>query len=144
MSAAAAQIPTSVFEIMRHRSNAAEELASRFDREYHDSYLLPVTRPRFVAEERLTVLADALRRDTFAYSNPQRVLSHPAMREIQSMGDENVRFALARLDKEPTLWLTVLPAIVGETAVKRRHQGRVPKMVADWKSWARKRGYNVR
>jgi hypothetical protein len=137
----------SIADVPRHRqyTDAAMEsgkIANNIIRSILDSYSKTITRPDFVVPHQFDVLANRLREDTFALSNPQHTIDHPALRELKGMKLEVlVPLIFSRIDREPSLWLTALPALTGASPVKARHRGRVRNMVADWKCWCQAEGY---
>jgi len=114
------------------------KLAVSYLRSLITSYETTITKPELFVAHQFDILANQLRQDTYAMSNPNSILVHPAFDAIKSM-DSQVVLPLIydRLDREPALWLTALPALTGQFPVKSRHRGRVPKMLADWKTWYR-------
>lgn len=105
------------------------------------SYDATATVPNFALRPRLSILAQVLYQDTFALSNPQVVVGHPAFKEVQNMGPEVLPIICQRIEREPFVWLTALPVLVGESPVSREHRGKMRLMIEDWKGWARARGF---
>lgn len=140
-------IQDSVAEFIRPRTYVATQsltgqLTRKLEETYLSDYSVPLTRPRFVEGRRFELLADSLYRDTAVYSNPHRVTSHPAMSELRLMRrDVLIPLVLKRIDAEPSVWLSALPALTGATPVAREHRGRVRQMIADWRTWAKSNGY---
>jgi hypothetical protein len=145
MSSVSAPLPELPFGEKFRRINADFEILATFQRKdiaYLESYERSVTRPAIIEEERFNLLVESLRRDTAIYSNPDRILKHPASGEIRFMGSPVLPYIFKKFDESPILWLTLLPSLVKESPVKERHRGRVHKMASDWKRWALKNGFS--
>jgi hypothetical protein len=113
------------------------QLAGQYLEQFIRSYTLTHTRPQFVLRAEIDNLARVLYFDTFALSNPQAVILHPAFEEIRSFGPAALPFIFERIDREPFVWLTALPVIIGSSPVQPPSRGKVANMLADWKHWAR-------
>lgn len=98
------------------------------------------TRPAFVTRIRFNTLASALFKETKHLGNPARILERPIYAEIKAMGEAVIPLIFSRIDNEPNLWLVALSDITGKSPVKRWNEGKVSRMVSDWKKWAMSQG----
>src|SRR4051794_3352010 len=85
----------------------------------------PVQKPRSAEtlEQRFRRLEERWRTETKVLSDPSKIMSHPAMREIVAMGEEVVPFVLCALQANDSLLVWALPEIVGVDLVPPRTEG---------------------
>jgi len=141
MSTAVAYADISLDEVPRYRQYSEATMPDgkvglKFYNDFLDSYRETRTKPSFVLAWQVSLLANMLNVDTYALSNPKAIIDHPAFQVIRGLGPVAIPLLLKRIDREPVLWLTALPVLVGHSPVLPEHRGRVTQMVADWKRWA--------
>lgn len=117
------------------------QLQERLLRDRLSAYAVTQTIPTFPDSLQTAFLARVLETETFTQSNPKSVIEHPAYNELKKIGRAALSVIFCRIDYSPTTWLTVLPDLTGETAVRADHRGTTRLMLEDWKSWARERGF---
>jgi hypothetical protein len=69
------------------------------------------------------------------------IVSHPAFREIISMGDIVVPLLLRDLEQQPGLWVWALPEITGANPVAPGDGGNIARMSEAWVRWGHENGY---
>ena len=74
-------------------------------------------------------------------SSHSAIVSHPAFREIVSLGEPVVPLMLRDLAERPRLWVWALPEITGADPVPPGDGGRISKMSEAWLPWGREHGY---
>jgi hypothetical protein len=67
--------------------------------------------------------------------------SHPAYREIISLGLDAVPLLLRDLEDNQTHWFCALREITGANPIPESAAGNVPLMVAAWLRWAKDNNY---
>ena len=97
--------------------------------------------PPETLEQRFRRLAAAWH-EAVAYQSSTTVRnSHPAYREIISLGAAVVPFLLRDLEDSQTHWFCALREITGADPIPESAAGNVPKMVEAWLRWAKDNGY---
>jgi hypothetical protein len=71
-------------------------------------------------------------------SSVNRLVDHPAYREIIDMGKPAVPLILDELKKEPDHWFVALNKITGVDPVPVEDRGNLPKMAEAWLRWGKK------
>jgi hypothetical protein len=92
-------------------------------------------------EQRFRQLEAVWEADTCYYSDSERIVNHPAFREILAMGWAVVPYMLEDLKKRSSLWVWALPTITGANPVPPGDAGRIAKMSEAWLRWGREHGY---
>ena len=92
-------------------------------------------------ERKFRALADVWRREVGGYSLLNRIVAHPAYREIVEMGEAALPLIFADLQQEPDHWFTALREITGENPVPEADRGRLGAMRDHWLQWGRENGY---
>jgi hypothetical protein len=143
MSAVAESVP---INIIQHREYTDVTLpngeqARKYLASFVQQYLYTLEAPPFVMAYRLEALAQKLNSEGLAYSNPRRIIEHPAFLEIQRFGRSSIPYLLGWLERDPYVWLIVLPVLAGSSPVQPQHRGRTRDMVEDWKQWGVAQGY---
>jgi hypothetical protein len=146
LSTAAAFLSSSLDDVPQYRPySEANRPDGRVGLKFYDdflrSYSTTRTRPHFVLTWQVNALANMLRDDTFASSNPKAVIDHPAFQMIRWLGASALPLLIQRLEREPSLWLTALPSLVGTSPVRPESRGRVLAMISDWREWAQQNGF---
>jgi hypothetical protein len=90
--------------------------------------------------DRVRELAQRWKQETRFWSSRDRIVNHPAYREIIQMGQAAVSLIIEELRSEPRYWFQALKAITGEDPVAPEDRGLVGKMATAWLVWARTRG----
>ena len=91
-------------------------------------------------EQRFRRLEAVWKADTAFLSDANRIIGHPAFREIISLGDEVVPLLLRDLESSPGLWVWALPEITGENPVPIPDRGNIRKMSEARVNWGRQKG----
>lgn len=86
-------------------------------------------------------LAEQWRQETLNFSNPHKILLHPAYLRIIGLGKEAVPFILEDLRKKGGHWFTALEAITGENPTLAEHSGSMKLSAEDWIKWGVEQGY---
>ncbi len=97
---------------------------------------LPAT-PVENIEQRFRRLKEQWYADTKVLSDPGKIMGHPAMRAIISMGKVVVPLILRDLLDDPSLLVWALPKIVGANPP---FEGNNDKMAEAWLQWGREKG----
>src|SRR5947209_950735 len=79
-------------------------------------------------EQRFRQLEAVWEADTMYYSDSERIVNHPAFREILDMGWAVVPYMLEDLRKRSSLWVWALPKITGANPVPPSDRGNIAKM----------------
>lgn len=104
--------------------------------QYADSLdIEPADRVRFAE------LADQWERETVFLSFTDKIIAHPAHREIVSMGASAIPLILERMNAQGGLWFHALKEITGENPVKQGDRGEVTVMQETWLKWGEANGY---
>ncbi len=93
--------------------------------------------PPEMVEERFRRLATTWHEAVWFSSSPPEKCSHPAFREIISMGEVVVPLMLRELEREPQLWVCALPELTGADPVKESEAGNIRKMSEAWLGWGK-------
>ena len=88
-------------------------------------------------EERFRRLEALWRAETGHLSSSNKIIGHPAFREIIRMGMAVVPFMLRDLKQQPRLWVWALREITGDDPVPVADRGDIAKMTAAWLCWAK-------
>jgi hypothetical protein len=96
-------------------------------------------------EQQFYRLKTEWRQGTLVFSDPGKIMSHPAMRAIIAMGDLVVPIILRDLQAETTLLVWALPEITGiDLAPPQIEDGfakwDISAQIEAWLNWGRKRG----
>ena len=105
----------------------------------------PITKPSDSAhaetvEVRFRQLEAQLMKETGHLSSSNKIIAHPAFREIAGLGLAVVPFMLRDLEKKPRLWVWALPEITGADPVEASERGNIEKMADAWVRWGRSNG----
>lgn len=92
-------------------------------------------------ERKFQSLVDVWRREIGGYSLLNRIVAHPAYREIIGMGEAALPLIFADLQQEPDHWFTALREITGANPVPEADLGRLDAMRDHWLQWGRENGY---
>ena len=95
--------------------------------------------PRIAVRERFGELAAAWERDTRFLSNIDRIVEHPAYRQIIELGPSAVPLILERLRRQPDHWFHALRAITGQEPAPC-DPGDMGRLAATWLEWGEARG----
>lgn len=88
------------------------------------------------------VLAEPLEQETRVLSSPTSMLKHQSVATLRRLGEANViPRILARLDRNPVMWMTLLGEFSGENPVPEHEWGRVDSMARYWREWGHSKGY---
>jgi hypothetical protein len=68
--------------------------------------------------------------------------SHPAYRQIASMGHRALPLILRELRREPDHWFWALKEITKVNPVPEADRGDIEKMAKHWLAWGRAQGYD--
>jgi hypothetical protein len=79
--------------------------------------------------------------ETWFYSDPDKIIGHPAFQEIIRMGDAVVPLMLREIEQQPRLWVWALPRITGENPVPFTDAGYIREMGEAWVQWGKQKGY---
>ncbi len=121
---------------LRNLLHIEPHVCGRGHGQYADSAdIEPADRVRF--EE----LADQWERETVYQSFTDKIIAHPAHREIVSMGESAIPLILERMDTQGGLWFHALKEITGENPVRQGDRGKVPVMQDTWLKWGEANGY---
>ena len=100
-----------------------------------------VHQPVETLETRFRRLAAAWE-EAVAYQSSSTVRnSHPAYREIISLGQAVVPLLLRDLEDNQTHWFCALREITGADPIPESAAGNIPEMVQAWLCWAKDNGY---
>lgn len=87
-------------------------------------------------------LARRWRAETGFYSNPERIMAHPAIVEIMAMGRDVAPLLFRELERRVDHWFTPLRRVLGTgPVIPYEHRGRVAEMRRIWLEWGRRHGY---
>ena len=95
-----------------------------------------------IIERRFVMLANKWRQETRFDSSMQKIVSHPAYREIVGIGPAVIPLVLRELECAPNWWFAALRELTGENPVKAEHAGKLEAMANDWLAWARRNRYH--
>jgi hypothetical protein len=101
----------------------------------------PAAPPAETVEQRFRRLEAAWLADTYVLSSYSKIVTHPAFREIVSLGDAVVPLMLRDLAERPRLWVWALPEITGAEPVPPEDAGNITRMSEAWLRWGREKGY---
>lgn len=90
---------------------------------------------------RFSQLADQWERDTVFLSFTDKIIAHPAHREIVSMGESAIPLILERMNAQGGLWFNALKEITGENPVRQGDRGEVTFIQETWLKWGEANGY---
>ncbi|MBZ9885629.1 hypothetical protein LB535_25135 [Mesorhizobium sp. CA10] len=79
------------------------------------------------------------RAETAYSSSSSEMFSHPAFREIVSMGRVVVPLIVQELRRQPDLLVAALPQITGDDPVSEDDRGDIYAMAASWIEWYQRR-----
>jgi hypothetical protein len=91
-------------------------------------------------EQKLRRLEAVWKAETCFFSDPDRIINHPAFQQIITLGSEVLPFLLRDLEAQPSLWVWALPRITGENPVSVSDAGNIRKMTEAWLKWGRAKG----
>jgi len=97
--------------------------------------------PGETVEQRFRRLEAIWEADTCAYSDPAKIMGHPAWQEIIRMGEAVVPLMLRDIEEQPRLWVWALHDITGENPVPDEDAGYIRKMGEAWLRWGKEKGY---
>ena len=97
--------------------------------------------PAETVEERFRRLEATWMAEVGHLSSYTALVSHPAFREIVSLGEAVVPLMLRDLAERPRLWVWALPEITGADPVAPGDGGKIAKMSEAWLRWGREHGY---
>jgi hypothetical protein len=105
----------------------------------------PPARPVEDLEHRFRLLEAQWNADTKYLSDPGKIMSHSAMREIVAMGGDVIPLILRDLQAKKSLMVWALPEITGENLAPPKVEGGILKIdvnaqVEAWLQWGRKKG----
>lgn len=92
-------------------------------------------------EERFRRLEMLWRAETGHLSSSNKIIGHPAFRDIVRMGNAVVPLMLRDLEQQPRLWVWALPEITGDDPVPVADRGDIVQMTVAWLRWAEEHGY---
>ena len=92
-------------------------------------------------EQKFRALADVWRREVGGYSLLNRIVAHPAYREIVEMGEAVLPLILEDLRDGGGHWYRALREITGENPVPEEDRGWSKKMRRAWVEWGEERGW---
>ncbi len=92
-------------------------------------------------ERKFRALADVWRDETAGYALANRILVHPAYREIIEMGEAVLPLILEDLRDGGGHWYRALREITGENPVPEEDRGWSKKMRRAWVEWGEERGW---
>jgi hypothetical protein len=99
------------------------------------------TQPGETVEQRFRRLEAVWYAETCAYSDPAKIMGHPAWKEIIRMGEVVVPLMLRDIEEKPRLWVWALQDITGENPVPDEDAGYIPEMGEAWLRWGKEKGY---
>ncbi len=97
--------------------------------------------PGETVEQRFRRLQAIWEADTCVYSDPAKIMGHPAWQEIIRMGEAVVPLMLRDIEQKPRLWVWALPDITGAQPVASADAGNIRKMSEAWVRWGKEKGY---
>ncbi|MFA5010548.1 MAG: hypothetical protein WC644_01220 [Ignavibacteria bacterium] len=89
-------------------------------------------------------LSNIWKQDTSFSSKKYEKYSHPAYKEIISMGYGVVPFIITDLKKEPNFWINALKEITKTDPVINEHKSNIMLTINDWLNWAEENYLNER
>lgn len=93
-------------------------------------------------EEKFARLAEKWDNETINYSSLDKIVDHPAYKEIIGMGEVVLPVLFADLRKQPRHWFIALSRITdAQNVIPRSAAGNLEKMTLAWLSWGRRNGY---
>lgn len=92
-------------------------------------------------EQEFRQLTAKWREEMAGYALANRVLAHPAYRQIIEMGEAVLPLILEDLREGGGHWYRALREITGENPVPEEHRARRPQMRAAWVEWGKARGH---
>ena len=102
----------------------------------------PVPTPSESVEARFRRLAGQWKRDTAYISSSTVMYSHPAYREIITLGEEVMPLLLRDMEEQHTHWFEALREITGaDPCTEDVEAGNIPQNVEAWLRWAKEKGY---
>lgn len=102
---------------------------------------VPSKPPAETLEGRFRLLAAAWQ-EAVAYQSSTTVRnSHPAYRQIISLGTDVVPLLLRDLEENQTHWFCALREITGADPIPESAAGNIPKMTEAWLRWAKDNSY---
>ena len=101
----------------------------------------PVAATDAAVEQEFRRLVAKWREETAGYALANRVLAHPAYRQIIKMGEAVLPLILEDLRDGGGHWYRALREITGENPVPAEHRARRPQMRAAWVEWGKARGH---
>ena len=91
-------------------------------------------------EQKLRRLEAQWKADTRFLSDANRIIDHPAFRQIIALGKDVVPLLLRDLEAQASLWVWALPEITGENPMPASDAGNIRKMSDAWLKWGRAQG----
>jgi len=73
-------------------------------------------------------------------SSINKMVMHPAYRQIVAMGKQAVPFLLRELEREPDHWFWALKEITGANPVPPENRMKVAEMAKHWIRWGKEQG----
>ena len=95
-----------------------------------------------IDEEKFWQLVRQWEFDIRHQSSAAQILGHPSVAPIIQMGQEVIPLALKAL-KDNWFMAFVLHKVTGEWPVPDEYKGNQAKIIAAWRKWAKKHGYQV-
>jgi hypothetical protein len=74
-------------------------------------------------------------------SSTSKIINHPAIQEVLTLGPKVIPLMLRDLEVRPRLWVWALPQITGVDPIPESDYGNIAKMSQTWLGWAKENGY---